>query len=82
MRAVPPSSPAAHVTSRLNEFLGPHTARNAMKTFSMKALGRAPETLTLADMPVLLQALRPMLRTLLGEESADHLLESIQKELA
>ena len=74
-------SPARHVEERLATFLGPHTARNALKTFATRTLGRSPEELTLADVPSLLAALRPMLRTLLGEDSARMLIDDIAREL-
>jgi hypothetical protein len=75
------ASPSEHVTARLAAFLGPHTARNALKTFATRTLGRAPEELTVADVPALLEALRPMLRTLLGDDSARALVDQIKKEL-
>jgi hypothetical protein len=53
----------------------------AVKTFSLKALGRGPETLEIADVPALEQALRPMLRTLLGSARAELVLAEIRREL-
>ena len=41
-------------------------AKNAVKTFATKALGRPPEMLVHADIEPLLRALKPMLRTLLA----------------
>ena len=52
-----------------------------MKTFSVKALGRGPETLTLRDVPALQQALRPMLRTFVGRAQCEIVLEQIAREL-
>jgi hypothetical protein len=75
------ASTLEHLTARLSAFLGPHTARSALKTFSTRTLGRAPEELTRADVPALMAALRPMLRTLLGDESAKALIDQISKEL-
>ena len=62
-------------------YLGPHTGRVAVKTFAQKALGRGPETLTRTDVPALEQALRPMLRTLLGGARAELVLAEIRREL-
>lgn len=62
-------------------YLGPHTARVAVKTFSQKALGRGPETLTIGDVPVVLQALRPMLRTLVGRLTSEAIVEQINRDL-
>ena len=52
-----------------------------MKTFSLKALGRGPETLTVADLPALQAALRPMLRTFVGRAQCEVVLQQIAKEL-
>jgi hypothetical protein len=68
---------AERIAERLAVYLGPHTARAAVKTFSMKALGRGPETLTLADVPKVQEALRPMLRTFVGSVQAEVVLEQI-----
>jgi hypothetical protein len=70
------------VATRLAEYLGPHTARSAVKTFAQSALHRAPEELRLEDMPRLLDALRPMLRTLVGHAISDDILDSLTRELA
>lgn len=48
----------------------------------MKALGRGPETLTLADIPKLQEALRPMLRTFVGRTQCEALLQQIAEEVA
>jgi hypothetical protein len=68
---------AARIADRLATYLGPHTARVAVKTFSLKALGRGPETLTLADVPRLQDALRPMLRTFVGRVHCEVVIEQI-----
>ena len=62
-------------------YLGPHTGRVAVKTFAQRALGRGPDTLTASDVPTLEQALRPMLRTLLGGARAELVLAEIRREL-
>lgn len=68
---------AEMIATRLAVYLGPHTARVAVKTFSLKALGRGPETLTPADVPKLNAALRPMLRTFVGRAQCEVVLEQI-----
>jgi hypothetical protein len=70
------------ITRRLAIFLGPNTARVAVKTFSVKALGRGPETLTLTDIPKLQEALRPMLRTFVGRTQCEALLKQLAEEVA
>ena len=72
---------ADRIAGRLALYLGPHTGRVAVKTFSVKALGRGPETLTLRDVPALQQALRPMLRTFVGRAQCEIVLEQIAREL-
>lgn len=72
---------ADRIAARLAIYLGPHTARVAVKTFTLKALGRKPETLTLADVPALQQALRPMLRTFVGRTQCELVIEQIAKEV-
>jgi hypothetical protein len=72
---------ADRIAARLALYLGPHTGRVAVKTFTAKALGRGPETLTLADVPALQQALRPMLRTFVGRTQCEIVLQQIAQEL-
>jgi hypothetical protein len=72
---------AALIERQLAVYLGPHTARTALKTFAHKAVGKLPEQLTRADTGKLLDALRPMLRTLLGTDQSDSVLEQLQAEL-
>lgn len=74
-------APAELIADRLATYLGPFTAKNAVKTFATRALGRPPEMLIAADIPPLLRALRPMLRTLLGAEQADTVLQHIEREI-
>jgi hypothetical protein len=62
-------------------YLGPATARAAM-TACCRAIGRAPETVQLQDVPRLLAALRPMLGTLLGGSSCQILLRRIERDLS
>jgi hypothetical protein len=52
-----------------------------VKTFSMKAFGRGPETLKPGDVHGLLSALRPMLRTFVGRAQCELVLEQIELEL-
>ena len=69
------------VTRELTESLGPFTARNALKTFARKAANKEPAELTSDDLPKLLEALRPMLRTLCGVEKCNEMLAQITWEL-
>jgi serine/threonine-protein kinase len=78
--AAPGRSIADVVLRRLTGYLGPHTAKVALKTFAQKATGRGPEMLTLADMPALQAALRPMLRTFIGRIECERVLDEIARE--
>lgn len=72
---------AERVAEQLARYLGPHTARVAVKTFAAKGLGRTPELLTLDDVPALAEALRPMLRTLVGRERSETVIRQILREV-
>jgi hypothetical protein len=72
---------ADKIAARLTTYVGPHTARVAVKTFTMKAVGRGPETLTLRDWPALEAALRPMLRTFVGRAQCEVVLKQMAREI-
>jgi serine/threonine-protein kinase len=76
-----PRSVADAFAAHLAVYLGQSTSAVAVKTFSMKAVGRGPETLTPADVPALQAALRPMLRTFIGRERCELVLREIAREL-
>jgi hypothetical protein len=73
-------TPAEIISDGLAGYLGPHMAKNAVKTFSQKALGRPAEMLVRSDVEPLLKALRPMLRTLVGAAQADSIIEHLTRE--
>lgn len=58
---------------RLAVFVGPHTARLSLKTFSQKEFGVEPSELAPAKLPELVKSLRPLLRSMLGETDAEKL---------
>jgi hypothetical protein len=58
---------------RLAVFVGPHTARLSLKTFAQKQFGVAPAELPVSALPDLVRALRPLLRSMLGESDSDKL---------
>lgn len=70
------------VEQRLTPLLGPFTARMALKTFATARLGRPPELIAREDVPALLDALRPMLNTLVGSIQASAVLEDLRREVA
>lgn len=73
--------PAEVIADALSAHLGPSTARTAVRTFSSRALGLRPDEISRSDAPRLLEALRPMLRTLLGARPADDVLQRIRSHL-
>jgi hypothetical protein len=80
-RRDPMSDPAIdRVQRRLAHYLGPHTARLSLKTFAQKQFGRAPETLTPAELPELVRALRPLVRSVLGDSGGERLLKMLLAE--
>jgi hypothetical protein len=69
------------VLRALSVYLGPHAARSAVRNFSERTLGKPPDALTSADIPALIDALKPMLETLLGSDQAEHVLTRLAEEL-
>lgn len=68
------------VTQKLAVHLGPNVARMAVKTFAQKAVSRKPEELTRAEVPQLLEALRPMLVVMIGKSPSDAVLGEIARD--
>jgi hypothetical protein len=71
---------ADFVAGRLAIHLGPNVARLAVKTFAQKAVALKPEQLTLADVPRLIEAMRPMLHVMVGKEPGEVVLRDIARE--
>jgi hypothetical protein len=69
------------VIRELTRYLGPHTAKNALKLFAQKSVRKTPEELSFHDLEPLLAALRPMLRTLIGSRETDAVLADLRREL-
>jgi hypothetical protein len=76
-----PTSPAELIAERLTTYLGRNTARTAVRSFADRALGKRPEQIGREEAPRLVEALRPMLRTLLGQSAADLLVAELMQEL-
>ncbi len=66
---------------RLAVYLGPHTARSALKTFADKTLQVAPEHMTATEARRLVEALRPMLKTLVGAAQCERIVSQLNIEL-
>ncbi len=61
--------------------LGPHTARNAVRTFAARAVQRRPEELSLGDAEPVIEALRPVLQTLLGRDAAERIAQDLLRKV-
>ena len=68
------------VTRKLSVHLGPNVARMAVKTFAQKAVSRKPEELTPAEVPQLIEALRPMLVVMIGKSPSEAVLAEIARD--
>lgn len=74
-------APSDIIQDRLAVYLGPHTAKTAVRTFSQRTCGVGPEQLTRPQAVKLLEGLRPALRTLLGSAKTDVVLQDLAREL-
>ena len=81
MQARQPTQTAQLIADRLAAYLGPHTARVAVKTFCQKSLSCGPEELGPADVPALIESLKPMLRAFVGRERSEAILDGIKREI-
>jgi hypothetical protein len=70
----------AVVLDELTHYLGPHAAKKTVDNIAEK-LGKRTEELGRKDVPDVLGALRPTLRTLLGAERGEEVLAKITREL-
>ena len=74
--------PAEVVRERLAQYLGPFTAKNAVQMMSRQAAGTDADQVTRSQVPAVLEALGPTLRTLLGKSTAEKVVDEIRKELS
>jgi hypothetical protein len=57
--------------------LGDFTAKMALQTAALRSVKRPVDTLTPADLPALIEGLRPMLNTFLGVARAKTVLDEL-----
>jgi len=69
------------IRDHLMRYVGPFTAKNAVQMLSKQTLGIDADAVTMDQAPKLLEALGPMLRTLLGKLSAEKVIEQLKQEL-
>jgi hypothetical protein len=74
--------PAEIVREHIARYLGPFTSKNAVQMMAKQKLGTEPDRVTREQVPELLEALGPTLRTLLGKAGADSVAAEIKRELA
>ncbi|MGZ5445733.1 MAG: hypothetical protein ACXW5U_32440 [Thermoanaerobaculia bacterium] len=67
------------VAQTLSVHLGPNVARMAVKAFAQKAVARKPEELTSAELPALVEAMRPMLVVMIGKNPSEAVLGEIER---
>jgi hypothetical protein len=75
-------APADVVRAKLSQYLGPFTAKNAVQLMAKQSMGTDADQVTRAQVPALIEALGPTLRTLLGKTTAEKVANDIRKELA
>ena len=76
-----PDTVAAIFARHLTGYIGQHTAPMAIKTFAKQALGVTPDQVQRADAGRLLDAMNPMLNTLLGKEHAQEVATLIRRDV-
>jgi hypothetical protein len=72
--------PSEVIREHLAQYVGTFTAKNAVQ-MGAKQVGTDAEHLTVDKVPALLDALGPMMRTLLGKPTAEKVTEQIRREL-
>jgi hypothetical protein len=75
------ASVAGRVAKQLAPYLGPFNAQVAVKTYAKSTFQIAPEDVAIEHVPLLIEALRPMLTTFAGRASTDLLMEKIKREV-
>ena len=75
--------PAEVVRTHIARYLGPFTAKTAVQMMAKQSLGIADvDKLSREQVPALLDALGPTLRTLLGTSGAETVVAEIKRELS
>lgn len=72
----------ADVFSRhMGASVGQHTVAMALKMFAKQAIGVPPDQVQIGDAMKLLDAMRPMLNTLLGSQKSEQVVQLIRRDL-
>lgn len=75
-------TPAEVVRAHIARYLGPFTAKTAVQMMAKQKLGVDADSVTRQQVPALLDALGPTLRTLMGKGGAETVAAEIKRELA
>jgi hypothetical protein len=76
---MPEQTIADLIISKLSVPLGPNVARMAIKSFARKNGAGAPEHLTVADVPKLIDEIRPMLNVMIGKAPTEAMIVDISR---
>jgi hypothetical protein len=74
-------TPAEVVIARLTETLGPQAARSTLNTFCKRTVGVQPESLSAAQLKLVLPSLKSLLSVLVGAARAGVIIVALEKEL-
>ena len=75
-------TPAETVVARLADLLGPAAAQSTLNTFCKRTVGVKPESITAAQMPLVLPSLKPLLSIMVGVAKADALISKLLQEFS
>ena len=67
------------VIGKLSVHIGPNVARMAIRTFAKKTGAPSADALSAADLPGLIQEMRPILNVMIGKTPADAVLTDIAR---
>jgi len=67
------------VIGKLAVHIGPNVAKMALRTFAKKTGASSADALTAADLPALIQEMRPILNVMIGRMPADAVLTDITR---
>ena len=67
------------IIEKLSVPLGPNVAKMAIRSFAKKSGMSGPEKLTVADVPKLIEEIRPMLNVMIGKAPTEAMLADISR---
>jgi hypothetical protein len=76
---MPEQTIAEIIIEKLSVPLGPNVAKMAIKSFAKKSGASGPEKLTIADVPKIVDEIRPMLNVMIGKAPTEAMLTDISR---